>query len=219
MKVEIYFDVVCPWCYIGERRFEKALEATGADDLEIAFRPFQLDPSAPAEARPIGEYLGRRFGAMAAGMQRRVSEFAADAGIEIDWDRALMANTLTAHRLVRLAELEYSAEVQRALVEALFRAHFTDGVDVGDRAALIEIATSVGMDGARAAEWLESAEADDDVRGAIAEARAIGVQSVPTFVFDERYAIEGAQAVETFVEAIRESRERSAAGAHAEEND
>ena len=109
MKVDVYFDIVCPWCYIGERRFLRALAESGATDVELEFRPFQLDPGAPAETRPLGEYLTRRFGAMAESMQRRVSEQAAGEGIAIDWDRALIANTARAHRLVRLATLEYGA--------------------------------------------------------------------------------------------------------------
>jgi predicted DsbA family dithiol-disulfide isomerase len=216
MKVEIYFDVVCPWCYIGERRFARALEQSGAQDIEVTFRPFQLDPTAPAEARPLSEYLGRRFGAMAESMQRRVGEFAVAEGIAIDWERALSANTERAHRLVRLAEREYSPGVSRALVEGLFRAHFEEGRDVGDEAELVEIATAAGIDANRAAEWLNSADAEQDVRAALAEGRAIGVQSVPTFVFDERFAVEGAQSVEAFVEAMAEIREREVAEAAGE---
>ena len=217
MKVEIYFDVVCPWCFIGERRFGRALDAMGMDDVEVVFRPFQLDPTAPEEARPVSEYLTRRFGAMAAGMQRRVSEFAEAEGIRMDWERALTTNTERAHRLVRLAELEYAPDVQRALVEALFSAHFEQGRDVGDTDELVGIARSAGVDAARAAEWLASPEAEADVRAALDEARAIGVQSVPTFVFDGRFAVEGAQSVETFVQAMVEVRERSASVAGATE--
>ena len=218
MKVEIYFDVVCPWCYIGERRFLRALEATGANDVEVVFRPFQLDPGAPLESRPIAEYLERRFGAMATSMQGRVAQFAAGEGIRIDWTRARMANTLRAHQLVRLAQLGYPAEVRLALVEGLFRAHFEEGGDVGDVAELASIAERAGMDRDRVMAWLGSEDAERDVRDALAEARAIGIQSVPTYVFDDRFAVEGAQSIETFIAAMDEVRERSAAGAGAGEN-
>ena len=224
MKVEIYSDVVCPWCYIGERRFAKALEVLGASssDVEVEFRPFQLDPSAPDEAIPIAQYLGRRFGAAAGSMQDRVSNVAAGEGITIDWSRAQMANTLNAHRLMRHAREAYDGDVERALVEALFRAHFTDGVDVGDVAQLASIAASVGMDATRAEAWLTSGAGSEEVRAAIADARRVGVQSVPTFVFDGRYAVEGAQPVETFVEVLKEVRRLSAgevpAGAGIEED-
>lgn len=213
MKVDIYFDVVCPWCYIGERRFARALEQAGAHDVDVVFRPFQLDPGAAPEARPLSEYLTRRFGAMAEGMQRRVGEYAAGEGIRIDWARALSVNTQRAHRLVRLAQLEYPSEVQRAVVEALFRAHFEEGRDVGDDAELVRIAESAGIDAPRAAAWLGSAEAEADVRDALADGRALGVQSVPTFVFDEQFAIEGAQSVEAFVQALAEVRAHGVAGA------
>ena len=217
MKVEIYFDVVCPWCFIGERRFVRALEGAGAGDVELVFRPFQLDPDAPAEARPLAGYLERRFGALAPGMRDRVTQFAATEGIRMDWSRALMANTLRAHQLVRLAEAEYPAAVRLALVEGLFRAHFEEGRDVGDVVQLTAIAEAAGIERTRAVAWLDSAEAESDVRAALAEARAIGVQSVPTYVFDERFALEGAQPVETFVAAMNEVRERSRAGASAGE--
>src|SRR5215218_5795732 len=108
MKVEIYSDVVCPWCYIGERRFERALAAYPASEpVEVVFRPYQLDPGAPAEARPLRRYLEARFGGSADGMTRQVGAAAAGEGITIDWDRALAVNTLQANRLLRLAEREY----------------------------------------------------------------------------------------------------------------
>ena len=212
MKVDVYFDIVCPWCYIGERRFLRALAESGATDVELEFRPFQLDPGAPAETRPLGEYLTRRFGAMAESMQRRVSEQAAGEGIAIDWDRALIANTARAHRLVRLATLEYGAGEQRGLVEALFRFHFSEGGDLGDVEQLATLAASAGIDRGRALEWLTSEEGERDVRAALTDARGIGVQSVPTFVFDDQFGLEGAQPAETFVAAMAEVRERTAAG-------
>ncbi|MFW6200988.1 MAG: DsbA family protein, partial [Gemmatimonadota bacterium] len=114
MKVEIYSDVVCPWCFIGERRFGRALEASGrAHEVEVAFRPFQLDPRAPEAAVPLKEYLATRYGPHSARMLARVSEAAEGEGIEFDWDRAKSVNTLTAHRLMRLAEREHGPGVQR----------------------------------------------------------------------------------------------------------
>ena len=213
MKVDIYFDIVCPWCYIGERRFMKALEMAGETALELTFRPFQLDPGAAPETRSLGTYLTTRFGAMAEPMQRRVSQYAEAEGIRIEWERALIANTERAHRLVRLATLEYDAGVQRALVEALFRFHFTEGGDLGDVEQLANVAQSAGMDRARALAWLTSTAGERDVRAALQDARSIGVQSVPTFVFDDQFGIEGAQSPETFVAALAEVRERTAAGA------
>src|SRR5690606_33521353 len=115
MKVEIYSDVACPWCYIAERRFARALAAyPGGDRVEVVYRSYQLGPEAPAEAVPMMEYLSRRFGDRVDGMLERVSENARVEGIEMAWDRALSVNTLTAHRLLRLAEREYGPAVQRA---------------------------------------------------------------------------------------------------------
>lgn len=209
MRVDIYFDVICPWCYIGERRFLRALEQAGGSEVELVFRPFQLDPEAAEETRPLSDYLAKRFGALSESMQRRVSQAAAGEGIRIDWGRALISNTARAHRLVRLALLEHGPEVQRKVVEALFRFHFTEGGDLGDVDQLAALAESVGIDRARAAAWLVSAEGERDVREALSAARGIGVQSVPTFVFDGQYGIEGAQSPETFVAALAEVRERA----------
>jgi predicted DsbA family dithiol-disulfide isomerase len=149
---------------------------------------------------------------MAESMQRRVTGHAEAEGIRIDWTRALIANTERAHRLVRLATLEYDAATQRALVEALFRFHFAEGGDVGDVQQLASVAESAGMDRDRAAEWLTSEEGERDVREALRSARGVGVQSVPTFVFDGQYGIEGAQSVEAFIEAMAEVRVRTGAG-------
>src|SRR5690606_15920826 len=117
MKVEIYSDVACPWCYIGERRFARALAAfPGAEDVEVVFRPYQLDANTPHQAVPMAQYLERRFGRPVNDMLGRVTSEAGREGITMNWDRALAVNTRTAHRLMRLAEREYGAEVQRALM-------------------------------------------------------------------------------------------------------
>ena len=111
MKVEIYSDIVCPWCYIGERRFDRAIQAFGpaARDVEVVFRPYQLDPGAPAESRPLRDYLAARYGPASTGMLARVTEVASGEGIAIDWESALAANTLAAHRLMLLAERDHHA--------------------------------------------------------------------------------------------------------------
>lgn len=207
MRIDVYADVVCPWCYIGKRRLERALASfAGGAEAEVTFRPFQLDPDAPTTARPLAGYLERRFGAAAGAMQSRVSQVAAGEGITIAWDRALSVNTLSAHRLLWLAEREYGRNVQRALVERLFAAHFSEGGDVSDAAQLAALAVSVGMDAERVSSYLGSREGEAEVRGAIAEARALGVQAVPAFVFDDRFVLEGAQPVEMFLHALEEVR-------------
>ena len=210
MKVEIYSDVACPWCYVGERRFARALAAFGRDDVEVVFRPYQLDPAAPADAEPIARYLERRFGPRAAGMTGAVSAAAAGEGITMDWERALAANTRDAHRLLGLALREHGPVVQRALAALLFDAHFTRGGDVSDHAQLASLAERAGLDGDRVRAFLASDEGAAGLDDELARARALGVTAVPTFVFDGQYAVSGAQPVSAFVAAMEEVRRRAA---------
>lgn len=194
MKVEIYSDVVCPWCYIGERRLARALAAfPGTAEVEVVFRPYQLDPDAPERAVPIADYLTKRFGDVSETMQAQVSAAAESEGIVIEWDRAQATNTRTAHRLLRLAEREYGGPVQRVLAEHLFDMHFTRGGDVGDVAELTDAAVAAGMDRQRVATYLESDEGAAELDAEFERARGIGIRGVPTFVFDNRFVVQGAQ--------------------------
>ncbi|MQA91693.1 MAG: thioredoxin domain-containing protein [Gemmatimonas sp.] len=214
MRVDIYSDVVCPWCYIGERRFLRVLESfEGAEAVEVVFRAYQLDPSAPKEAVPLREYLRGRFGDVSGAMQARVSEAAASEGIEIEWDDALAANTKDAHRLSSLAWREDGAEVQRALVEKLFEMHFTLGGNVADIEALSELAASVGMDRVRVQRYLASDEGTEEVDADIEAARRLGIQGVPTFVFDEQFAVQGAQPGTVFLRALKQVEAQKSAAA------
>jgi predicted DsbA family dithiol-disulfide isomerase len=212
MKVEIYSDVVCPWCYIGERRFERALAAfPGAKDVEVVFRPYQLDPSTPETAQPIAQYLQRRYGRPVDGMMAQVGTAAAGEGITVDWDRALAVNTRTAHRLLRLAEREYGPAVQRALMDRLFDAYFSRGGNVSDHAQLTALATAAGMDAERVRAYLASDEGAAELEAEFAEARALGVKAVPTFVFDGQYMVEGGQPASTFLQVLEEVQRLGAA--------
>jgi predicted DsbA family dithiol-disulfide isomerase len=203
MKVEIYSDVACPWCYVGKRRFERALAAfPAAGEVEVVYRPYQLDPDAPAQAVPLLEHLARRFGARAGGMAGQVTETARADGIEMDFGRALAANTLDAHRLMRLAEREGGPEAQRAVAEGLFRAHFSEGADVGDPDVLAGIGEAAGLDPARVRGYLASDEGRAEVRDEIAGAQALGITAVPTFVFEGRWAVQGAQPASAFLQAL-----------------
>lgn len=217
MKVEIYSDLACPWCYIGERRFMRALAAyPKAGEVEVVFRSFQLDPSMPEEPTPIREYLERRFGRPVDGILMQVSENARGEGIEMAWDRVIAVNTFTAHRLLRLAEAEYGGTTQRTLVRKLFEAYFTGGRNIADHEVLTELAVSVGMDGARVRAYLAAGEGAEETREALAAAQRLGVRAVPTFVFDGKYAVQGAQTASTFLQALEEV-ERQAAGVAADD--
>ncbi|MDB4877036.1 MAG: DsbA family oxidoreductase [Gemmatimonadetes bacterium] len=211
MKVEIYSDVACPWCYVGEKRFEAALaEFAGADGVEVVFRPFQLDPTASETGVPLTKYLERRFGTPVGDKLAHSTASAAGEGIVMNWDRVISANTRNAHRLSGLALREFGAPVQRALVEALFDAYFTKGLNVADLDVLSDLAASVGIDRERASAYLDSTEGVLEFQTDLAEAANLGVSSVPTFVFDGQYAVEGAQSTSTFAQVLQEVAQRSA---------
>lgn len=215
MKIEIYSDVACPWCYIGKRRFERALEAfAGREGVDVVFRPFQLDPTTPTTATPLMARLEKRFGSGFRAAAKRTEETARAEGLTIDHDRALAVNTLLAHRLLWLAERDYGAAVQRDLADRLFEAYFANGADVGDRVKLAELAAAAGMERDRVARFLASNEGEAEVRAEIAEARTLGVDAVPTFVFDETYAVSGAQPTPVFLQILEQvARERAESGA------
>ncbi|MGC5331670.1 DsbA family oxidoreductase [Micromonospora sp. DT62] len=208
MEIEIYADVVCPWCYIGKRRLEQALEAYDGE-VTVRYRPFQLDPSPVPEPRPLVDAMAAKFGGpdRVRQMFGQVTEVAAQVGLKLDFDRAVAANTFDAHRLVAWAtDRGRAAET----VDALYRAHFTDGVDVGSRDALAALAAEVGLDGAEARRFLDSGERVAELSDELATARQIGVTSVPTFVLAGRYAVTGAQEPETLLAALAEVDRREA---------
>ena len=202
MKIEIWSDVVCPWCYIGKRRLERALgEFEHADEVEIAWRSFQLNPDTPAgTAVPTSEYLVQRFGPQASQMTGRVAALGRDEGLVLDFDSSLTVNTLDAHRLLHLAA---DLGVGDAAKERLLRAHFTEGADLSDHETLVRLAGEAGVDQVRAREVLAGTEYADAVRADIELAQAFGATGVPFFVIDRKYGISGAQPAEAFLQALR----------------
>ncbi len=203
MNIEIYSDIVCPWCYIGERRLSRALATLPAGEpVSVVFRPYQLDPGAPHTALPFREHMARRFGPRVESMLEAVSAAGASEGIAFAWDKALSANTHTAHRLLRWAEREHGADVQRGLAERLFALHFTEGGNVASIDDLVRAASSIGFDAASARAHLESRDGVQELDAAFDHARRLGIEGVPAFVIDGRYAVHGAQPVSTFVQAF-----------------
>ncbi|MFZ0664218.1 MAG: DsbA family oxidoreductase [Acidimicrobiales bacterium] len=207
MKIEVFSDVVCPWCAIGKRRFEAALERfPHRDEVDIIWRAFELDPGAPALVEvDLVSHLAEKYGmtrdeAMAS--QERLSAMAAEEGLEFHFDRARRANTFDAHRL-----LHYALEVGRqdALKERLFEAYFRDGETISDHPTLVRLAEEVGLDGAKAKEVLESGRYADEVRTDEADARAFGITGVPFFVVDRRYGISGAQSPQSILQVLEEA--------------
>ncbi len=204
MLVEIFSDVVCPWCYIGKRRFDAARrqyeEATG-ETVEIRYRPYMLDPTAPDEPQPVRVSYEKKFGGPD-GAQRvldTVTTEAAGEGLEFNMEIAQRANTLAAHRLLLLAE---QRGCQAELKERLMKAYFTDGQDVSDRAQLVACAVEVGIDEDEARSWLEDESGRAEVAASLAFCAENGITSVPTYVFDRRVAIPGAQPEATFTRLL-----------------
>lgn len=199
LRVKIVSDVVCPWCLIGTRRLELALEAAGAADADVEFRPFLLDPSTPPEGEDLRGRLRRKYGNPDA-MFARVEAAARQSGIDLDFSRVRRAvSTLRAHTLLRHAR---PRGTQVALAKALFGAYFLDGQDVSDPALLAPLASRHGFDEAEAARLMgDQAELERTRREADEAARA-GVSGVPFTVFGGRYAVAGAQPIEVFRQAI-----------------
>ena len=205
MKVEIYSDIACPWCYIGERRFTRALSnLPDNDQVEVVFRPYQLDPSLPDTPRPLKDQLRDKFGPRLDATLRHTASIAAQEGLELHFDEALSINTLTAHRLLRLAREEYGAETQRTLAEKLFESYFTNGGNIADPELLTDLAVEAGLERKHVKAFLASDEGKAEVREEIARAQRLGIRAVPTFVFDGRTAVQGAQPTSTFLEVLEE---------------
>jgi predicted DsbA family dithiol-disulfide isomerase len=208
VDIDIYSDVVCPWCYIGKRRLEAALDRFDGD-VKITYRPFQLDPSTPKDGRPLLAWLGPKFGgeARAREMTSHTTSVAAGDGITMDFDRAIIANTFDAHRLIWFAGDEHGSDV----TEALHKAHFTDGLDIGSSSVLTSVAGSVGLDADEVREFLDSSAGVTEVQGAIDAAHELGISSVPTFVFAGKYAVSGAQDPDLLLETLNEVMRRESA--------
>jgi predicted DsbA family dithiol-disulfide isomerase len=201
MKIDIVSDAICPWCYIGKRRLEQALIQAPQPDLEVGWRPFQLNPDIPAEGMDRKDYLRAKFGDSAGGRNYdRITELGREVGIPFAFDRIKRTpNTILAHRLIRHATREHR---QDEMVETLFRAYFTEGEDIGSPATLARLAGVAGLDPATVETYLTSGEDDDTIRAEDAFARQIGISGVPCFIIDRQYAISGAQPAKAFVEVF-----------------
>lgn len=205
MRIEIWSDVVCPWCYIGKRHLEQAIAGfEHRDDVEIEYRSFELDPSAPqVPVETTAEALAKKFGTDVAGvhaLMARAEGPAAAAGLEFHHAGAPHARTVDAHRLLHLAK---SAGVQGELKEALLAAYFGRGESMGDHAVLRRIAVETGLDPARVDALLASDEYADAVDADIAQARAYGAGGVPFYVVDQKYGLSGAQPTEVFAQVLQ----------------
>jgi predicted DsbA family dithiol-disulfide isomerase len=214
LQIDVISDVVCPWCFIGKRRLEEALRQFDPRDsgmsIEVHWRPFELNPDLPVSGMDRAEYLKRKFGSGARDIYSRVSQAGRGVGIEFAFDSiARQPNTVSAHQLIWLAAKELR---QDAMVETLFQAYFLEGADLTDEAVLVELAVRAGLQAAAAQDCLS----DQSVRQAVVEdehmARELGVQGVPFFVFNRKFAVSGAQEPAVLLRAIQTiSRESMAA--------
>jgi predicted DsbA family dithiol-disulfide isomerase len=209
LKVEIWSDIVCPWCYVGKRRFEEALSRfTHRDEVEVEWKSFELDPGArsSADAADEADYadrLGRKYGmgrTQALQMLESMTRTAASVGLDFHFERATRANTFDAHQVVHLAA---ARGVQGAVKERLLRAYFTEGEPVGDRAALVRLASEAGLERGEVEEALEDQTYAAAVRADEAEASALGISGVPFFVVDRLYGVSGAQPPEQLLEVLQ----------------
>jgi predicted DsbA family dithiol-disulfide isomerase len=209
MRIDVFFDVVCPWCYIGKHRLARALAIRPLPGLEIRWQPFQLNPEMPKVGVDRQSYMIAKFGGRERMRQINtvVAEAAAKEGLPLNQTIIRRTpNTVEAHRLIRHAgEL---GEADR-MVDALFSAYFAQGLDVGDRATLISIAVEIGFDRKRVAGVLASELGVAEIQAADLRARQLGIQAVPCFVFDGRYAVSGAQEPSAFLPLLDLSREHA----------
>ena len=200
MHIDIFSDTICPWCFIGKQRIERALQSRPQDMLTITWRAYQLNPDMPAEGMERGLYLKRKFGgaenaAMIYGRIRKVGE---EEQIGFEFDKIERTpNTLASHRLIR-----YAAERghQDDIVQALFEAYFREGRDIGDHGVLSEIAEAAGLNGQAVGRFLKSSDLTSDLASEDNAARHIGIQGVPCFIFNGRHVISGAQPAEAFIQ-------------------
>jgi predicted DsbA family dithiol-disulfide isomerase len=207
MKIEIWSDIACPWCFIGKRRFETALEGfEHKDQIDVEWRSYQLDPTLPEHYDGTEtEYLSRIKGMpqdQVKQMFGHVTAQAAGEGLNYDFDKVVVANSFTAHRFLHLAKEHGLMDHAK---EALLSGHFEQGKDIGDAEYLVSTGVALGLDEAEIRETLAGDRFATEVRADIAEARALGVNGVPFFVLDRKYGISGAQPAEAFAQAIRQA--------------
>jgi predicted DsbA family dithiol-disulfide isomerase len=207
MKIEIWSDVACPWCYIGKRRFESALSGFAHKDaVEVAWKSFQLDPSIPEHFHGSeAEYLSERKGmdlSQVRSMMGHVTDAAAGEGLDYKFDDLVVANSFNAHQLLHLAKAHGLGD---AVKEALLSGHFEKGEDIGSRDYLVRTGTAAGLDPDEINAALDTDKYADDVRADFAEGQALGVSGVPFFVIDRKYGISGAQPAELFSQALNEA--------------
>lgn len=208
MKIEIWSDIMCPFCYIGKRRLEAALNQFSAkDEVEITWKSFQLNPDMKTDPeKSINHYLAEIKGwslEQAKEINKNVTEMAAGEGLKYDFDKAIVANSFNAHRMIQYAKTLGKGE---QMEERFFRAYFSEGKNIDDNTVIVDLATEIGLDPSSCREVAASDRYAEAVKRDIQEAAAIGVRGVPFFVFDRKYAVSGAQPVELFIDTLTKTK-------------
>lgn len=213
MKVEIWSDIMCPFCYIGKRNFESALrEFDAKDEIEIEWKSFQLDPTIPKTFEKkvsTYEYLAERKGMpveRSKEMHDNIVETARKVGLTYNFEKAVVANSFDAHKLIQLAKTKGLGD---AAEESLFKAYFSNGQDMSDHSTLIRLGKEIGLNEEEITAALVSEEFEAKVNFDVSEGSQLGVTGVPFFVFDRKYAVSGAQPIETFLNALKQSHAES----------
>jgi predicted DsbA family dithiol-disulfide isomerase len=207
MLVEIWSDVMCPFCYIGKRKFETALEEfSGKDNVEIIWKSFQLNPNLKTDpGKNINDYLAEIKGCSldtARQMNERVTQMAKDIGLIYDFEKAIVANSFDAHRLVQLAKTQNLGD---AMEERLFKAYFTEGKNTAEYATLIELGVEIGLEESLIKDVLEGDAFAEDVHNDIVQAQQLGINGVPFFAIDRKFGISGAQESRIFLQALEKA--------------
>ena len=213
MNIEIWSDVVCPWCYIGKRRFERAVASFGhPDEVEVTYRSFELDPSAPAERTGThAEHIASKYGmttAQAEQAGQQMTERAAADGLDFRFDLMRGGNTFDAHRLLHLAK---DHGLQPEMKERLMRATFTEGLPIADKPTLVKLATEAGLPAAEAQAVVDGDAYTDAVRADEQQAASYGITGVPFFVADGKYAVSGAQPPEVLLQLLQRAHDDASA--------
>jgi predicted DsbA family dithiol-disulfide isomerase len=203
LKIDIYSDVICPWCYLGESRLKKALDSLPkTTKVEVSYLPYELNPATAEAGVDRKKYLEAKYGSRIKEADQRLKSLGQAMGIEYNFEKAeRIPNTLKAHRLIWLAGQK---GLQEKAVTGLFKAYFTDGIDIGDDHELASVASEWGIDQAEVFQFLKSGSGMEEVRALEERAYNLEITGVPFFIFNEKAAVSGAQEVETFVDVLRQ---------------
>lgn len=207
MRIDVWSDILCPFCHVGRRHLELALtQFEHADEVDVVWHSFMLDRAAPAEdPRSMPEILSAKYGVseeQAVAQQERMAADAAAVGLDFQWERIVAGSSYDAHRLIHLAR---SLGLEARVTERVMRAWYSEGASIGDHETLVRLAVEAGLDEATVRALLESDEHGIDVRTDVALATQLGIGAVPTFVLDRRYAVSGAQPVDVLLDALRQA--------------